>query len=286
VLQRYLTDPAKRPRLHADLADATLYLSMNMTVAPFDDIHIRKAVNWVLDRQALLQAHGGPRVVQVATHVIPPTVLNGRLGADYNPYASEGNRGDEAKAKEEVLPNETPYTEVEPIIQQGLAKLGIVLKPRELATGAVFTTFQTVANKIPMVDTGWAKDYADPVTFAVPLFSSSSIIPVGNTNHALVGLTADKAAELKVDYPAGGVPSVDADIDRCQAIPATDADARLGCWADFDKKLMEQVVPWVPLVWDLSTVLTAPSLTRYVFDQASAEISLTQIAVDNKERMS
>jgi peptide/nickel transport system substrate-binding protein len=151
---------------------------MNMTVPPFDDVHIRKAVNWVLDRQALLQAHGGPEVVQLATHIIPPTVLNGRLGADYNPYASEGNRGDEAKAKEEMkqsrydtdkdgrcdaaacrnlvflTPNETPYTEVEPIIQQGLAKLGIVLKPRELATGAVFTTFQTVANEIPMVNTG------------------------------------------------------------------------------------------------------------------------------------
>jgi hypothetical protein len=56
----------------------------------------------VLDRQALLQAHGGPQVVQLATHIIPPTVLNGRLGADYNPYASEGNRGDEAKAKEEM----------------------------------------------------------------------------------------------------------------------------------------------------------------------------------------
>jgi hypothetical protein len=32
-------------------------------------------------------------------------------------------------------------------------------------------------------------------------------------------------------------------------------------------------------------VLSAPSLTRYVFDQASAEISLTQIAVSNKEQM-
>lgn len=88
-----------------------------------------------------------------------------------------------------------------------------------------------------------------------------------------------------MDYPAGGVPSVDADIERCQAIPASDADARMGCWADLDKKLMEQVVPWVPLDWDLSTVLAAPSLTRYVFDQAAAEISLTQIAVSNKERM-
>ena len=309
VLQRYLTDPAKKPYLHADLADATGYLSMNLTVPPFDDVHVRKAVNWVLDRQALLQAEGGPAVVQPATHIIPPTVLSGRLGAEYNPYASEGNRGDEAKAKEEMkqsrydsdkdgvcdaaacrnlvflTPNETPYTEVQPIVQQGLAKLGINLKPRELAPGAVFTTFQTVANKIPLVHTGWAKDYADPVTFAIPLFAGSSIIPVGNTNHSLVGLTQDQAAELKVDYPAGGVPSVDADIERCQAIPASDADARMGCWADLDKKLMEQIVPWVPLDWDLSTVLAAPSLTRYVFDQASSEISLTQIAVNNKERM-
>jgi hypothetical protein len=185
-----------------------------------------------------------------------------------------------------LTPNETPYTEVQPIIQQGLAKLGIVLKPRELAPGTVFTTFQTVANKIPLVHTGWAKDYADPVTFAIPLFSGSSIIPVGNTNHALVGLTAGKAAELKVDYPAGGVPSLDADIERCDAIPASDADARMGCWADFDKQVMEQVVPWVPLGWDLSTVLAGPSLTRYVFDQASGEISLTQIAVSNKEQLS
>ena len=309
VLQRYLTDPAKKPYLHTDLADATGYLSMNLIVPPFDDVHVRKAVNWVLDRQDLLQAAGGPQAVQPATHIIPPTVLNGRLGADYNPYASEGNRGDEAKAKEEMkqsrydsdkdgrcdaaacrnlvflTPNETPYTELQPVIQEGVAKLGIVLKPRELAPGTVFTTFQTVANKIPLVHTGWIKDYADPVTFAVPLFSGSSIIPVGNTNHALVGLTSDQAAELKVDYPAGGVPSVDADIERCQAIPATDADARMGCWADLDKKLMEQVVPWVPVDWDLATVLTAPSLTRYVFDQASGEISLTQIAVNNKERM-
>jgi hypothetical protein len=89
-----------------------------------------------------------------------------------------------------------------------------------------------------------------------------------------------------VAYPAGGVPSVDADIQRCQAISSTEADARLACWIDLDKKLMEQVVPWVPLAWDVATVLTAPSLTRYVFDQASGEISLTQIAVDNKERMS
>jgi peptide/nickel transport system substrate-binding protein len=309
VLQRYLTDPAKQPYLHADLADATLFLSMNLTIPPFDDVHIRKAVNWVLDRQAILQANGGTKAVQLATHIIPPTVLDGRLGADYDPYASPGNRGDPAKAAEEVkqsrydrdkdgrcdaaacrdlvflTPNEAPATDMQPIIEQGLAKLGVVVTSRDLAPGAVFTTYQTVANKIPLVAAGWAKDYADPVTFAAPLFSSSAIIPRGNTNHAMLGLTPERAADLEVAYPAGGVPSVDADIRRCQAISAATADERLACWIDFDKKLMEQVVPMVPLMWDLSTVLSAPSLTRYVFDQATGEISMTQIAVGNKERM-
>jgi peptide/nickel transport system substrate-binding protein len=309
VLNRYATDPGKKRYLHANPADATVYLSMNTTAEPFDDAHVRKAVNWVLDRQAILQAAGGAQTVQLATHIMPPTLLGSQLGADYNPYASQGNRGDEAKAKEEMrqsrydrdkdgrcdaaacrnlvflTPNESPATEIEPIVVQGLAKLGIDLKPRELAPSAVFSTFQTVANRIPLVQTGWAKDYPDPYTFAAPLFASSSIIPIGNANHALIGLTREQASKLKLAYPAGGVPSVDADIQRCQAILMTQIEARQGCWVDLDKKLMEQVVPWVPLAWDVTTILTAPSLTRYEFDQSTGEISLTQIAVNNKERM-
>jgi peptide/nickel transport system substrate-binding protein len=309
ILQRYATDPTKKRYLHANPVDATVYLSMNTTVEPFDDVHVRKAVNWVLDRQAILQAGGGGTTVQLATHIMPPTLLGNRLGADYNPYASQGNRGDEAKAREEMrqsrydrdkdgrcdaaacrdlvflTPNESPATEIQPIIVQGLAKLGIDLAPRELAPGGVFSTFQTVANRIPLVQSGWAKDYPDPYTFAAPLFASSSIIPTGNANHALIGLTREQAAKLELAYPAGGVPSVDADIERCQAILITQVEARRGCWADLDKKLMEQVVPWVPLAWDVAAILTAPSLTKYEFDQSTGEISLTRIAVNNKERM-
>jgi hypothetical protein len=48
---------------------------------------------------------------------------------------------------------------------------------------------------------------------------------------------------------------------------------------------MEQVVPWVPLAWDVAAILTAPSLTKYEFEQLAGEISLTRIAVNNKERM-
>jgi hypothetical protein len=35
----------------------------------------------------------------------------------------------------------------------------------------------------------------------------------------------------------------------------------------------------------VATILTGPSLTRYEFNQSTGEISLTRIAVNNKERM-
>jgi hypothetical protein len=55
---------------------------------------------------------------------------------------------------------------------------------------------------------------------------------------------------------------------------------------NFDKKLMEQVVPWVPYLWNTVVVVTNPSVTKYEFDQFSTEMSITQMAVNNKQTMS
>ena len=46
----------------------TFYLSMNLTQPPFDDIHVRKAMNLVMDKAALIRAWGGPVVGELATY--------------------------------------------------------------------------------------------------------------------------------------------------------------------------------------------------------------------------
>jgi len=102
ILRTYLTNPAKRPYLHSNQGDRTYYLSLNATVPPFDDLHVRKAVNLALDKAALLQAWGGTIIGQIATHVIPPTMLDNLLGAGYDPYGTPGQHGDVNKAKEEM----------------------------------------------------------------------------------------------------------------------------------------------------------------------------------------
>jgi peptide/nickel transport system substrate-binding protein len=306
VLQRYLTDQAKKPYLHSNNGDRTWYITMNWTTPPFDDINVRKAANWVMDKAGLLQAWGGTTLGEIATHIMPPTVLNEKLGADYNPYATPDNRGDEAKAKEAMKQskydsnkdgvcdadacknlvminrNVTPWTDAEPVVVSSLQKIGIEVKPRELASSAAYTTIQTVKNNIPIaLNAGWGKDYADPYSFAV-LFDARSIIATGNTNYALVGITQDQASELGIKYPSGvQIPTVDADIDACQAIPTTQTDQRTDCFVNLDKKLMEQDVPWVPYLWTRNVTITASSMTKYEFDQFSGYLSFTQVAVNN-----
>ena len=311
ALARYLTDPAKRQYVHTDPGDDTWYITMNLAHPPFDDLHVRKAVNEVIDKAAVLQAWGGPQFGQIATHVIPPTMLSGQLGQSYDPYASSGFHGDLAKAKDEmklsrhdankdgvcdapacrnlvmVSRNVAPFTDMEPIITQDLAKIGIGVTAREYTTGNAYRTIQSVKTNTPLaLHAQWIKDYADPYTFANPLFGSGSIIPEGNVNYSLVGLTPSMASKLGIDFPSGAaIPSVDSDINGCEQIPAGDP-SRISCWSSFDKKLMEQVVPWVPYLWGDNITITAPSVTQYVFDQSSSYISLTQLAVNNKVSVS
>jgi peptide/nickel transport system substrate-binding protein len=312
VLQQYLTDAAKKPYLHSNSGDRTWYITMNWATPPFDDIHVRKAVNWVMDKQGIQQAWGGATLGDIATHNIPPIVLGDKLTAEYNPYASEGNRGDEAKAKEEMkqskydsnkdgvcdakecsdlvmINRNTPtFSDSEAVVVSSLEKIGIKVKPRQLASSAAYTTIQTVKNNIPIaLNAGWGKDYADPYSFAGALFDSRSIIATGNTNYPLLGLTKEQAGSLGIKYPEGvTIPSVDADIDACQKIPNTEPDQRNQCYADFDKKLMEEAVPWVPYLWAKNITVTGTTVTKFEFDQFSGYLSFTQMAVNNKETVS
>jgi len=310
VLQKYATDATLKNQIHSNNGDRTWYITMNWATPPFDDLNVRKAVNQVMDKQGMLQAWGGTVAGDIATHIMPPDVVGGKLGADYNPYASEGNRGDEAKAKEfmkqskydtdkdgvcdaaacsdlvMINRNVAPWTNMEPVVVSSLEKIGIKVKARELASSAAYTTIQTVKNMIPIaLNAGWGKDYPDAYSFAAPLFTKEAIIPTGNTNYALVGLDQAKASELGIKFPSGAqIPNVDADINACQE--KTDVNERVTCFVDIDKKLMETAVPWVPYLWNKVVVITNPSVTKYEFDQFSTEISVTEIAVSNKETLS
>src|SRR5581483_7180935 len=68
TIRQYATNPSLKPRMIPNVGDRTNYFSMTLTLPPFDDVHVRKAMNWIIDKAALQKAWGGPIVGSIATH--------------------------------------------------------------------------------------------------------------------------------------------------------------------------------------------------------------------------
>lgn len=300
TIRQYLTDPNLKKRLLPNIGDRTWYLTMNLTQPPFDDIHVRKAMNYIIDKQALRLAWGGPIEGQIATHVVPPVLYNGGL-ANYDPYATANEAGDLAKAQAEMKqskydPGHTGKCTASackgvlmlgdtrsldnrmiPVIQADAAKIGITFTVRQI--NGAYTTLQTTSKNIPFSERpGWGKDYADASTFFAALFGSSAIIPQGNSNYSLVGITPalNTSKKLGVKGTLTGIPSVDADLNACQALSG---QARITCWENVDKKLMTQVVPWVPYLWSNNIDIVGPKVTHWNYDQFTDGPAYTKVSV-------
>jgi peptide/nickel transport system substrate-binding protein len=303
VTQKYLTSSSLKKNFHSDEINQGENITMNLDVAPFTDIHVRKAVAWVLDKSAMLAALGGSSHYTLATHIIPPTLLGG-LPASYDPYKTPNESGDLAKAQAEmklsafdpkkdgkcdvaacknlVFINTEPFTPIDPVVQADLAKIGIGITTRDLSVSTAFGALFTIKNRTPMSPLGGGyADYTGVYSFAQPNFGSTAMSgPVECCNYSLMGLTKAQAKKFGVPYPAGGIPNVDAQINKCEALLF--GTARNTCWENFDKYMMTKVMVWVPYIWGRNIVITGPTVTRYLIDEATTTISLTQIAVNNK----
>jgi peptide/nickel transport system substrate-binding protein len=311
ILQQYLTNPDLQDNFKSEEGDRTWFITMNLIVPPFDDVHVRKAANFVVDKAAMLQATGGPSSGLVATTVEPPSVLPDL--AEYDPYPSPNQAGDVEAAKAEMMQsrydsngdgvcddpvcdnvlmvnrNYEPWTEYTPILQENFAEIGINLKIRELEIGTSYTTLQTMNNLVPIaVNAGWGKDYGSPYGFDFFLFNSAGLACEGLVNYPNIGLTEDLAGECGDNvleaYNAavqanGEIPSVDADMDACVATPL--GPEYNACWAALDTKLMEEIVPYVPYRWGAVNISLGDTVENYVFDQNAGTIAYAKIGVNN-----
>jgi peptide/nickel transport system substrate-binding protein len=298
VLQKYVTDPSLKSRLHVNSGDRTWYLTMNLTQPPFDDVHVRRAMNWIMDKDALRKAWGGPTAGDIAHHMVPDTLFNNQL-ANYDPYKTPGEHGSVAKAKLAMRGSkyDTKHNgtcsarackgvlmiadkrgvddSMVPVIEADAAKIGISFTVRVIA--GAYPTIQTPAKNIPIAERpGWGKDYADALTFFTPLFDGRTIIPQGNTNYSLVGITPAIAKKVGAKGNVRGVPSVNEDLDHCSALIG---QPRLTCYENLDKKLTTQIVPWVPYLWSSAIHITSSKVTKWDFDQFGGSIGYGHVAV-------
>ncbi len=298
VLRQYSTDPTLQSLLHINPSDAVRYLAFNVAEPPFDDVHIRKAVNLALDKDGMRTLRGGESVGEIAGHVMVDSLENNLL-KDYDPYATPNNAGDINAAKDEIKQSKydsngdgvcdasvcknilaitdeaDPYPKQAALIQQNLQPLGLTLDVKSFERTTMYAKCNDPSAHMAIcLAPAWGKDFPDGVTFATPLFGSESIYP-SCCNYSLVG--ADSALLKKYDYTVTSVPSVD---DQIKQGNAQTGDARFQAWADLDKTLMEQVVPWVPYLFDNSVDVSSTRIVHYSFDQFAGVAAWDQFAIN------
>jgi ABC-type transport system substrate-binding protein len=299
VIGKYAASAARRGRLRVDPVYWRFYVSMNLTQPPFDDVHVRKAMSWVVDRAAFRRVAGGPLEGAIAQHIVPDGLLGGRLRG-FAPFKTPGDHGSLAKAKAEMSKSRyatkggvciakackhvffSPLFDcscyavgqrIAPIIMAEAAELGIVFQNH----GRDFDKFLTPSANIAIVPNAeWQSDYPDPADFFDRFFAASSILSSGNWNTSLLGITPARAARLGVKGRVGRVPSVDRDLVRCSALTGP---RRIDCYAALDRKLSADVVPWIPLLWRSRINILGRQVTRWAFDQSSGTTSFAHVAV-------
>jgi len=322
-IRKYSTTDDLKPYLHSTLDNATWYLTLTLTEAPFDDLFVRKAVAQVLDKSGMLRVQGGPTTGVPAEHVIPPSVLGGDLPpGEYDPYPSEGHAGDVEAALEfmkqssyetdadglctdpackglvHVTRETEPFPKLAGVVEDSLEKLGLTFRPTVRAA-SFYGEAGTPAKPVEVTSgSGWGPDWAEPLTFFEFPALGSSISIANNINIPMIGFTAEIAASLNAQYQAASeadlrslriqppeqpLPSIQEEFDGCRLLPL--GDERHQCWVDLDKHMMEDVLGWIPWRWSNDTDIVAKSVTQYAFDTFSGNIAFSHVAVDEAQQL-
>jgi peptide/nickel transport system substrate-binding protein len=289
--------PDLRSHAHRETIEALSYLTMNVLVPPFDDIHVRRAVDVVLDRTELLRALGASGQGAMAGQLFPPFLLPSAGSLPASPHSDlDAARGEmslsrydanhdgvcDADACRNVLfigRTTPPDVNARPVLQQELDQIGIHLVIRELDPGTAYTTIQTVRNLVPIALHTTELAYADPEALADSL-RSSGISCENQINYSEVGITRLQAGECGVlkqwKKVRDDIPNVDSRIDACRGLGG---DPRSACWAEFDRYVMTDVVPWAPIRFPDTLIVTGRTVTKFEYDQAFGILSLCHVAV-------
>ena len=300
TLQKYGNDPALVNKVKINPSDALNYIGLNIFQPPFDDVHVRKAVNWAADKNALWTLAGGDPSGLIAGHFIPPSMLGNQLST-YDPYATPGNKGSIANAKKEmmlskydtnhdgicdpsnpactvtdlVLSNSNDQLKAAQILQQSFAQIGIKLVIKQLAYNALVTKCATLASHTAFCSAAWGKDYPSPYTYFFPLLDGGE----NGSNYSFMGTTAAALKKAGYPVPAGGIPSIAGQITACRNTAI--GTAQETCWANLDKYVMETIVPVIPTIFATNIDVLGSRIDNYSFDQFAGIGAIDQMSLVN-----
>jgi peptide/nickel transport system substrate-binding protein len=210
----------------------TYYFFMNNRLAPFDNLKVRQAVNYAIDRNALVRLYGG--LATPTENVLPPTYPQYKK---HNLYPH-----DLAKAKQLIqqagakgaavtvwTSNRDTAKKPAAYLQDVLNQIGLNAKLKVIDASIYWTTIGNQATKAQIGFADWFQDYPHPLDWFDVLLNGERITQTHNNNYS--------------NFNNSGVNST---IDKLKTEPAL-SDSVNQQWATLDDTIMKQAA-WAPYV--------------------------------------
>lgn len=166
------------------------YLAYNTTVAPFDNVNVRKALNMAVDKQAIVDAVFEGNAT-AAINPIPPTIWSYNTSIvddEYNPEAAKAMLAEAGvenlSMKVWAMPVSRPYNpdarRMAELIQADYAAIGVTAEIVSMEWGE-YLSQSSLLDRDGAVLLGWTGDNGDPDNFLAVLLGCDA---VGSANRA------------------------------------------------------------------------------------------------------
>jgi peptide/nickel transport system substrate-binding protein len=252
---------------------ATTYLAFNTKVKPFDDVRVRQALAYAVNRTSVVNALGGSAVAGASTTFLPPQAAMGYQPYDYFPA---GAGGDPAKAKQLLAAAGQPKLaialahenddstglgpKVAAAVQDAFKQAGVTVTLNAIDSATYRDVTGKPATQPPLSLQYWGADWPSGGPFLIPIFDGRQIIKAGgNFNLA------------QYDDPA-----VNAEIDAINAL--TDQSTAQQRWGALDAKIGKLALV-VPLTHEKDVYLFGKGVKNAVPDGWRGTYDLARISV-------
>jgi peptide/nickel transport system substrate-binding protein len=233
-------------QVHVNALTAFWYLTLNTNLAPFNNELARQAINWAVDRTAMVQLYGGPNLAQPVCTILPPGFPGHEDSCDYTKGGGNTwSAADLDKAKQLVQQSGTAGQEVGVVVsddevnkamgeylQSLLTQLGYKAKLKPLSANIQFTYIQNTNNKVQLALTSWYQDYPAASDFINVLLSCASFHKGSDSSINIAGF-CDK--------------DIDSQMQDALKLGQTDQQAANAKWTQIDQAIMKKS-PLVPVI--------------------------------------
>lgn len=248
------------------------FLPMNMHEAPFTDIRVRQAVNYALNRKALVILYGGPGIARPLCGLIPSALdVEGQKcaytrGATPVDPAQQWAGPDMQAARQLVRESGTAGQKITLVVaststemamgawvRDMLQSLGYQAVLRPLSSSLHLAYIQNTDNHVQIALTSWSADYPSPSNFLDALFGCENFHPHSDSSINIPGFCDAHTQSV---------------MDRAKTDVSLTTQQRNQLWLEANRLIMEQAAV-APAIEKNNVVLTSSRVQNFFYTEVN-----------------